>query len=66
MVSLTGTAGAAAPHSAAPCSAASITASVTKGRAASWMATSSPLAASTPLRALSARVEPPGTNRTGL
>ena len=28
--------------------------------------TSSPLAASTPLRALSARVEPPGTNRTGL
>ena len=42
-----------------------ITAWLTKGRAASWTATSSPAAASTPFRALSARVAPPGTIFTG-
>ena len=54
-----------APHSAAAASAASMTAALTKGRAASWMATSSPCAARTPFRALSARVAPPSAIRTG-
>ena len=65
MVSFTGTAGAAAPHRAAASSAAVMTAALTKGRAASCTATSSPCAASTPFFALSARVAPPATICTG-
>ena len=41
-----------------------MTVRLTKGRAASWTATSSPFAANTPFRALSARVAPPRTIRT--
>ena len=66
MVSLTGTAGAAAPQRAAASSTAAMTAGLTKGRAASCTATSSPWAASTPFLALSARVAPPATICTGL
>ena len=66
MVSFTATAGAAAPQRAAACSAQVITCSLTKGRAASCMASSSPLAAITPLRTLCARVLPPRTTCTGL
>ena len=65
MVSFTGTAGAAAPQRAAAAIVSAITLWLTKGRAASWTATSLPWAAATPLRALSARVEPPLTSRTG-
>ena len=65
MVSFTGTAGAAAPQRAAAAIVSAITLWLTKGRAASWTATSLPWAATTPLRALSARVEPPFTSRTG-
>ena len=65
MVSLTGTAGAAAPSAAAAVSTAVMTASLTKGRAASWMATNSPSAAARPLRTLSARVAPPCTTVQG-
>ena len=56
---------AAAPQRAAAAIVSAITLWLTKGRAASWTATSLPWAAATPLRALSARVEPPFTSRTG-
>ena len=65
MVSFTGTAGAAAPVFSAASSTRVMTSSLTKGRAASWMATSSPFAARTPARALRARVAPPFTSATG-
>ena len=66
MVSLTATAGAAAPMASASAKASVITCSLTKGRAASWIATSCPFCRAQTVDTLSARVAPPPTTVHGL